>query len=147
MSKRAKPRFFSVHEFLARPTRENFIRWYESPPPNPPPLTMEKQARLRAMLDHAMLLEDVRSHLKLGNPNTPSRNVRDYLRWRAVVEARQEGRSRRPRKATWLDAYKEASQRLADRSNTAGSPRTMKRSYMKIERLRRTAKVGPSSPT
>ena len=97
------------------------------------------------MLRHAMLLADVRAYVKRDKSNPPSHNVRSYLRWQAVVEARKDGLRRRPRKGTWLDAYNEASQRLA--GVAAGTPRTMKRAYMEIERLRRAAKLGPSSPT
>lgn len=101
---------------------------------------------LRERLRLAMELGDLWHYVDWEKSNPPSHNVTNYLRWQAVVEARQEGLRRRPRKGTWLDAYAEASQRLAGRP-AAGTWRTMKRAYIEIEGLHRAAKVGPFPPT
>jgi hypothetical protein len=104
-----------------------------------------RQARqeLHAMLQHERLLGKVRNYcgIRAGSSALaePSREVRDYLRWQAVVEVRRE----HP-KMIWTAVYKAASERLAGEPRLAGSPRTMKLAYIAIQRLcRAAAKVGP----
>jgi hypothetical protein len=108
----------------------------------------QQRQKLRAMLQHEKLLANVRDYCGIGpgtNTKAP-RDVKNYLRWQAVVEARREGLQQRP-KETWQNAYTKASQRLAG-GPAAGTPRTMKEAYQSVERIRRQAtKVGQKRPS
>jgi hypothetical protein len=117
---------------------DDLLRWRRSQPDGGtlPAPTKESMARLHEILKHESRLAKVRSYLRGDESGPPSLDVKNFLRWQAVVEARREGCQRLPRKATWLDAYTVASQRLKGKP-AAGSPRTMKRAYIAVERLQR----------
>jgi hypothetical protein len=59
-----------------------------------------------------------------------------YYRWSAVAVLHKEG-------LAWESAYRGAS-RICRRSSYAGSPRTMKRAYLTVERIRRTVRRAQS---
>jgi hypothetical protein len=172
MSKR-RPRIFADFDRQSARKIEELMRWRWPDSGGKPPVLTEEQQKAgmqetREKIRHAYLLAEVRSYLGIDEAafwrrvekraekrvenndkpesKAPSHNVTSYLRWQAVVEARREGLKRRPRKGTWLNAYAEASKRLAGRP-AGGTPRTMKRAYIETERLHRAAKVGPFSPT
>jgi hypothetical protein len=68
------------------------------------------------------------------DPN-PDRTHVDLVRWRAVGQAKATG-------LTWRDAFAEASGVLAARGRPfAGTARTMKYSYDKIQRFRKAVRV------
>jgi hypothetical protein len=149
MSARRSRIFAEFDRESARKIAE-LMRW-RWPPDGKPPVFTEEQRKAgmqetERMIRYATMLGEVRYYLDRDKSKPPSHKVRSYLRWQAVVEARQEGRKRQPRKATWPDAYDEAKTRL-EGGPAAGEARTMKRAYQEIERLRRAAKVGPSSAT
>jgi hypothetical protein len=70
----------------------------------------------------------------------------DLIRWREVFLARAAAKGQRT-KQTWDQTYAAAAEAYAF-GGSAISPRTMKRSYIAIQRLRReAAKSGPFTPT
>jgi hypothetical protein len=62
----------------------------------------------------------------------------DVYRWERVYRARQDG-IKQTSKRTWPDVYRAASESCAADADLAGSPRAMKESYVRVQRLLRAA--------
>jgi hypothetical protein len=123
---------------------DDLMRWRRSwPDGGNASVDADSKQKLHAILQRARLLGKVREYCGIRSGSialaTPSREVRDYLRWEAVVEVRHE----HP-KMIWNEMYQAASKRLSGSPRLAGSARTMKRAYIEIQRLcAAAAKVGP----